>query len=331
MRMPLFSLLRWITIGLFIFSSVIAGAEETPLKKLSFLPQWLPQAQFAGYYMALHKGFYREQGIDLTILQGGPTRSTVTYLKENKADIATLWLATALQLVDQGVAVVNIGQMVQRSALVLVVKRSSGIRTPAEMNGKKVGLWPADFQIQPRAFFDKFKLDVEVITTESPVSLFLRGGVQIASLMWYNEYHTLLNFGLDPQDITLFFFDDFSLNFPEDGVYLRKDTFEKDPAAAGAFMSATIKGWQYAFDHPEETLDYMISLMEKAHIPANRVHQKWMLLRMRDLMEGPKPEVEPMGVLKVEDYERVAHILLANRLIHAVPAYAGFFIKGVSR
>ncbi|MBU1055710.1 MAG: ABC transporter substrate-binding protein [Proteobacteria bacterium] len=315
-----------ITVWMILCGSLWATTESPGLKKLTFLPQWLPQAQFAGYYVALNKGYYRHHGIDLTIIPGGPDHSPAAYIKEKKADIVTLWLSSALQLADQSVEVVNVGQIIQRSALVLAAKKSSGINSPADMDGKKIALWPSDFQIQPRAFFDKFDLKVQVVTTNSPINLFLRDGVQVSSLMWYNEYHTLINSGLDPDEITLFFFDDVNLNFPEDGIYLRKETFENDPEAACAFVNASVEGWQYAFAHPEEAIDIMIPIMEAAHIPANRVHQRWMLDRMRDLtVSGPKGE--RMWELKVDDYRKVGDILVSNGLIRAVPPYELFSRK----
>lgn len=315
-------ILAWMVLG----CSIASAAESQDLKKISFLPQWLPQAQFAGYYMAQHKGYYRGHGIELAIIQGGPAHSPTEYLKENKADIVTLWLSSALQLADEGVSVVNVGQIMPRSALMLVAKTSSGIVTPADMNGKKIALWPADFQIQPKAFFDKFNLKVQIVTTESPVNLFLRDGVQVSSLMWYNEYHTLINSGLDPEEMRLFSFDDYGLNFPEDGIYLLKETFEKDPEAACSFAAASMEGWRYAFAHPEEAVDLMVSIMNAAHVPANRVHQRWMLDRIRDLtMSDAKGH--QMGDLQAEDYLRVGDILMTNGLIRAVPPYASFFQK----
>jgi NitT/TauT family transport system substrate-binding protein len=313
-------LLTWLALD----CSRAGATESSDLKKFSFLPQWLPQAQFAGYYMAQHKGFYRRHGIDLTIIPGGPLHSPTEYLKEKKADIVTLWLSSALQLIDHGVEVVNVGQIMPRSALMLVAKTSSGIQTPADMNGKKIALWPSDFQIQPNAFFDKFDLKVRIVTTESPVNLFLRDGVQVSSIMWYNEYHTLINSGLDPKEMRLFSFDDYGLNFPEDGIYLLRETFDKDPEAACAFAAASMEGWRYAFAHPEEAVDLMVRVMNAAHVPANKVHQRWMLDRIRDLTASDANGHE-MGKLKVEDYRRVGDILMTNGLIRAVPPYASFF------
>ena len=306
-----------------------ASASSAGLKPLSFLPQWSPQAQFAGFYLAQHKGYYRRCGIDLAIIQGGPDHSPTAYLKAGKADIVTLWLSSALQLADQGMDVVNVGQIIQRSGLILAVKSSSGIQHPADMNGKKVALWPGDFQIQPKAYFDQFNLTMHIVTTASPVNLFLRDAVPIASLMWYNEYHTLLNAGLDPQEMRLFRFDDADLNFPEDGIYLRKETFDKAPALARAFASASMKGWRDAFADPDTAIDLVLNYMEAAHLPANRVHQRWMLDRMRDLMQ-PVSKADPMGILKIADYRHVGAICKANRLIDTLPLYESFYM-GVSR
>jgi len=323
MKYPIFRVGWLFQAFLIVFCAASAQADSPALKKLSFLPQWSPQAQFAGYYMAQHKGFYRNHGIDLTIIQGGPRKSTVEYLQTRQADIASLWLSSALQLADGGMEIVNVGQVIQRSALVLVAKKSSGIQSPEQINGKKVALWPADFQIQPTAFFTKFKLNNSIVTTESPVNLFLRDGVQVTSVMWYNEYHTLINSGLDPEEMQLFFFDKVDLNFPEDGIYLRKETFDQDPEAVCGFVAASLEGWHYAFAHPEEAVDLILSAMEEAHLPANRVHQRWMLDRMHDLM-FPAGGVPPM-VLQPADFQKVGEILRSVGLIKFLPPYESFY------
>jgi NitT/TauT family transport system substrate-binding protein len=299
-----------------------AQAGDKPLQKLVFLPHWSPQAQFAGYYVAKEKGFYRRNGLDVEIIEGGPSRSAVEYLRHRRADIVSLWLSSALQLADEGMDIVNIGQVIQRSALVLVTKKSSGITTPEQMQGVKVALWPADFQIQPKAFFHKFGVHNRIVTTANPVNLFLRDGVEVASVMWYNEYHTLLNSGLDPEEMQLFFFDSFGLNFPEDGIYLRRETLDRNPEAVRAFVAATLEGWRYAFAHPEEAIDIIIDEMEKARVPANRVHQRWMLARMQDLFAtGNKPPLQLHG----DDYRQVGDIMQSAGLIRAVPDYSSFF------
>jgi NitT/TauT family transport system substrate-binding protein len=299
------------------------GAEGT-LKKAIFIPQWVPQAQFAGYYVALEKGIYRKHGLDLSILSGGPQSPSLDLLKEGKADFATLWLSTGIQARTQGVRLVNIAQMVQRSALMLVAKKSSGIRTPQDLNGRKVGLWGPIFQVQPRAFFRKYNLEVKVIPQSFSVNLFLRDGVDAASAMWYNEYHTILAAGFNPDELTTFLFHEHGLNFPEDGIYVLEDRFHQDPQLCRSFVKASIEGWEQAFLDPRETLDMVMKNLKREYIPATRVHQKWMLERMKDLML-PRDASPPAGKLLLQDYDRVATGLHGNGLIGEIPDFTTFY------
>jgi NitT/TauT family transport system substrate-binding protein len=306
-------------------SSVLYAAEK-PLKKASFIPQWSPQAQFAGYYVAYEKGFYRKNGIDLTVLQGGPDRPSSQFLIQGKSDFATLWLSTAMRLAASGKDIINIGQIVQRSALMLIAKKSSNIKTPQDINGRKVSLWGEDFQIQPKAFFRRYNLEVKIVPQSFSVNLFLRGGVDVASAMWYNEYHTIINSGLNPDELTTFFFHEHGLNFPEDGIYTLEETFKKDPALACVFVKSSIEGWLYAFSHIEEALDIVLKYIGQAKIPANRPHQRWMLNRMKDLIT-PVDQESPIGMLQTLDYQRVDYELKENDLVKRTPSYYSFFVR----
>lgn len=311
-----------ITLSLILCSGI--HAQEKELKHASFIPQWVPQAQFAGYYMAKQKGIYKKYGISLTIIPGGPERQSADYLKKGMADFGTLWVSMGLPLKDEGVNIVNIAQMMQRSALMLIAKKSSGIKSPSDMNGKKVGLWGSVWDIQPKAFFKKYNLDVNMIRQSYSVNLFLRDGVHVASAMWYNELHTIINSGIDLEELSTFFFYDHGLNFPEDGIYTSKELLERDPELCKAFVRASIEGWKYSFAHPDQALDLVMKNLEEAHIPATRVHQKWMLDRMKDLMEPADSNIR-MGTLLEKDYNRVAQGLLEAGLIKKIPSFSDFY------
>jgi NitT/TauT family transport system substrate-binding protein len=193
------------------------------------------------------------------------------------------------------------------------------------MDGKKVSLWGDEFQIQPRAFFKKYSLQVKVIPQSFSMNLFLRDGVDVASAMWYNEYHTLINSGFNPDELTPFFFHEHGLNFPEDGIYTLEKTFHKDPALSCAFVKAAIEGWSYAFDHPDEALDTVLKYMVRAKLPANRMHQKWMLNRMKDLISPPDYRGR-MGMLQPTDYQRVSQELKESGVMKRTPDYKSFFV-----
>ena len=107
----------------------------------------------------------------------------------------------------------------------LIAKKRSGIESVRDLEGKRIGLWGGNFQIQPMAFFRKYDLSVTTVPLYSTVNLFLKGAVEAASAMWYNEYHIILNSGYNPDELTLFFFSDFGLNFPEDGLYCIEETY----------------------------------------------------------------------------------------------------------
>lgn len=321
----LLNTLRCLVFSVAIFPlSMNALYAEAALKNVSFVPQWSPQAQFAGYYVAFEKGIYRKYGLNLNMMTGGPYRVPVELLEKGEADFGTMWLSTAIQKRSQGVKLVNISQIVQRSALMLVAKKERGIRKPEDMNGKKVGLWRDEFRLQPLAFFKKFDLHVKIIPQSYSVNLFLRGGVDVASAMWYNEYHTIISAGVNPDELTSFFFHEYGLNFPEDGIYTLEKTLAKDPAVACNFAKASIEGWLYAFKHPEEALDIILKYMAMANVPANRIHQRWMLNRMRDLILPEDDKNITIGDLNKQDYLRVAGELKRSGLIDRVPDYNDF-------
>ncbi len=296
---------------------------EKPLKKVSFATLWLPQSQFAGYYVAKEKGFYKDLGLDVTIVNGGPDIPPFKLLEEGKVNFCVMWLSTAIEKRVQGLKLVNISQIFQRSGLMLVAKKSSGIYKPEDINNKKIGLWSADFEIQPRAFLKKYGLSATIIPQSYTINLFLEGGVDVASAMWYNEYHTIINSGYDPKELTTFFFYDYGLNSPEDGIYALEGTLKADPEVCRAFSSASLRGWVYAFTHIDETVAIVMRYMAEAHVPTTKVHQKWQLERIRDLslIDG---SYSAIGKLSESDFSNVAEGLKATGLISDIPDFRSF-------
>ncbi len=309
----------WLFCLLLAASSV--QAQEAALTAVSFVPQWLPQAQAAGYYVAYEKGFYRRHGLQVLIMRGGPDFPPSEMLAAGRADFGSMMLTTGIMRRARGLKLVNVAQIVQRSALMLVARKADGITSPRDINGKKVGLWGEDFQGQPRAFFRKFGISVQTVPQSGTMNLFLRGGVQVASAMWYNEYHQLLNAGMDPEELSIFMFADYGMNFPEDGIYCREEWRRQHPEVCRAFVAASLEGWQYAFDHPEEALDIVMQYVNAANIATDRVHQAWMLARMRDIIAVPD---HPPGVLQERAYLRVAEELQHSGLIKIIPEFPQF-------
>lgn len=307
----------------FIFFVLLHPLSGQELKKIRFTPHWLPQAQYAGYFIAKEKGIYEKYGLDVDVLMGGPNFPAIPVLTENKTDIASMFLSGALKARASGIKVVDVCQLSQRSALIFVCKKSSGIEAPSDFNNKKIGIWRSDFQELPRAFLSKFNINAEIVPITSTVNLFLRGGIDIMCVMWYNEYHQILNFGIDPDELNTFHFYDYDLNYPEDGIFCLEPYYNQNKKYVEKFVEATIEGWNYAFANKDEALELVLEKMEQAMIPANKAHQRWMLNRIHDVFILKVGDTIN-GHLKKDDYLKTARVLLESGAISKIPEYEVF-------
>lgn len=315
-----------LALGLALLCCAEALAGEA--KRAALVLQWQPQAQFAGFYVAHEKGFYREAGVELTIIPGGQDVVASQLLAQGRAQFATMFLATGVERranqKNGGLPVVHLAQLVQRSALMIVTRADSGIREPKDLDGKRMSVWDNEFRLQPLALFQRLGIRPTLLPQSSTLGLFLRGGVDAASAMWYNEFHTLLASGLEPDDLRVFFYRDLDLNFPEDGIYTLDKTLKADPELCRAVVAASLRGWEYAFAHPEEALDIVLKRMREAHVPVSRVHQRFMLARMKDVMQPVTATDTPLGALRQEDFDRVAKSLASLGLIRNAPDFGEF-------
>jgi NitT/TauT family transport system substrate-binding protein len=292
-------------------------------QKVRLMPYWVTSAQFAGYYVGIEKGIFRKYGIDLEMMKFDPFVDTRADIESGRADFALLWLTNAVKLKSEGVDIVNIAQLSTRSSLMLLAKKSSGIRKISDLNGKKAGIW-AGFEMPPKALFAKYGLDVKMITIGSTNTLFLLDGVDVINANWFDEYHSILNNGYDSSELVPFFYADYGLNFLEDGIYCLSQRTRTDPALCAAFVKATLESWMYAFGHPEETLDIVIRIARNENRPVNRSHQNWMLQRYRELYIAPgKDSINTL--LSRADYLNVCRIMQESRLISEVVPYGQFF------
>lgn len=245
------------------------------------------------------------------------------YSGRGGAEFGTMFLSTALEARYSGIDLVNVAQIVHESALMLVARKDSGIRSVRDLNGKRVGLWGPEFQLQPLSLFKREGVIVEVVRQSPSFELFMRGGLDAVSAMWYNEYHTLVSYGLNPEEMVTFRFSDLGQNLPEDGIYCLASTYEQQPELVRALVRATVQGWEYAFAHPEETLDIVVRAMKERKVRANRAHQRWMLARMQDIIL-PGKQNQVRTVLGAETYHAAVRDMLDSGFIRDAPEYETF-------
>jgi len=306
-----------------LYTAVLQGQTR---KSISLMVQWFPQAQFAGYIVAHEKGFYDEAGIDATILFSDGTDSPLQEVLDKRIEFCTGWLSQTIKIRSENKPILNICQILQKSSLMLVAKKESGIETAQDFEDKIVSNWGGDFSIQPIAFFQKQNIQPEVIPQSFRIDGFLVGAIDVTLAMYYNEYHKILQAGIDEDELVTFFFTDYDLNFPEDGIYCREETLQNDPEMCKNFIDATIKGWAYAFQNKEETLDIVMKYCREYHMQTNRSHQRWMLGAIETAVTyqvGDDPK--NWGTLKENDYYTVAKELLNQKLITTIPAYKDFY------
>lgn len=306
------------------------AAGDTSAKPVTLILQWMPQAQFAGYYVALDKGIYREHGLDVRIIRGGPDRDGVEYLEKGDADFAIMFLSGALSGRDRDVPLVHLGQIVNQSNLMLVGWKEKGIKDARSLNGRKVSLWGGAFQADFLSFFTAKDVQPQTIPQYYSVNLFLAKGVDVCSAMYYNEYHMLFQAGVDESELTAFFMKDFGFGFPEDGIYCLEHTLRTRPAESASFAAASLAGWKYAAEHREEALDIVMKYVQEAQLPTNRAHMRWMLEKiLPTIIPGEEASWE-LGRLSREDYRRTVEILKQHELIAGAPSYEIFRGEGIA-
>ena len=255
-----------------------------------FTPQWTAQAQFAGYYVAEAKGFYREAGVKVKIEHPSSTQPAMSRLRNNQCQATTLQLCQALEIIDGGIPLVNILQTSMNNAMVIVSRRGVD---PLTQKGARVGIWNAGFSQLALCMSMKEGLNYEWIKFASNVNLFVTGALDATFAMSYNEYNQLLQTGMTLNEKNVYRFCEHGYNVQEDGVYMTKAYYEQHRDQARRFAEASKKGWLWAADHPDETLDIVMKYVKRHKIATNRIMQKLMLqevLRLQVDRESGKRE-----------------------------------------
>ena len=296
----------------FCYSKVQAQGET-----IVFTPQWTAQAQFAGYYVAEAKGFYREAGLKVKIEHPSSTQPAMSRLRNNQCQATTLQLCQALEIIDQGIPLVNILQTSMNNAMVIVSARG---KDPLTQKGARVGIWSVDFGQLAICMSIKDHLDYEWIRFAQNVSLFLSGALDATLAMSYNEYYQLVQAGIETNDKNVYRFCDHGYNVQEDGVYMTREYYSKHKDQALRFAQASRKGWEWAAQHPDETLDIVMQHVDKAKIATNRVMQRLMLkevLRLQVDRESKKREFR----LRPDMVKLASQLMVENSMLNRQITY----------
>ncbi len=286
--------------------------------------KWVADAQFAGYYVAAAKGFYKDAGIDVTIKAGGPDIAPEQVIAAGGADVIVDWMPAALAARDKGEPLVNIAQVFQKSGLMLTCRKDSGVKTPADFKGKTLGVWFYGNEYPFMAWMNKLKLstsganpDVKVLKQDFNVDPILQNQAACISTMSYNEYPQIIESGqLKASDLIVFKYQNEGVAVLEDGLYtLEKNIKDKAEAAKLAkFVKASMKGWDYAAKNQAEAVDIVLKADTTGAIKKD--HQVTMMAEVAKLVEGSK---KGTGYLEPSDYTRTVRVVLENKVISKEP------------
>ena len=275
--------------------------------------QWVTQAQFAGYYVALDKGFYDEEGLNVTILPGGPDIAPPQVLAGGGADIMLNWMPSALAAREKGLPVVNIAQPFTSSGLMLTCWKDTGIESVEDFRGKTIGVWFFGNEYPFLSWMSQVGIPTEggedgvtVLKQGFNVDPLLNREADCISTMTYNEYGQVIDAGVNPDELVTFKYEDQGVATLEDGIYALEENLE-DPVFVDKmvrFVRASMRGWRYA----EENVDEAAAIiMENDETGAqSEAAQARMMGEIAKLTAGGS------GALDEAAYQRTVDTLLAG-------------------
>lgn len=286
------------------------------MRAITLQLQWVPQSQFCGYYAALDKGFWKEEGLDVTIKPGAVEIVPQQVVATGAADFGVAWLPKVLASIEQGADLVNIAQVFQRSGTLEVSWKDSGITKPEDWRGKKVGTW--GFGNEPELFAAMRKVgidpnnknDVTIVQQDFTMNAFLNRELDAAQAMIYNEYAQVLEAVnpktgelYKPEDLNVIDFNQVGTAMLQDGIFVRGDWI-KDPAnqeTAVKFLKGAFKGWIYCRDN----FDDGVAIVLKYGTTLGKGHMTWQLNEINKLI-WPSPN--GLGIMDPALFKQTAEI-----------------------
>lgn len=303
------------TIRLAMLSAAAAlslGAQAA--EKVTLQLKWVPQAQFAGYYVAQAKGYYKDAGLDVTIKPGGTDVSPVQVLAGKSADVIVNWMPDALAAREAGVPLVNIAQIFDKSGLMLTCKKASGVSAPKDLKGKTLGVWYGGNEYPFLSWMGKLNLkpgkDITILKQGFNVDPLLQNQAACISTMIYNEYWQVVDAGVKESDLVTFFYQDQGVASLEDGLYVLAPNLRDKAFVAkmAKFLKASFKGWNDAVKNPEEAAKIVVA--NDTSGSASLAVQKRQMENVAKLISSAN--TPKIGYLDPAAYERTIKVLMAG-------------------
>lgn len=252
------NVVKFILFFLIFQVSLFAG-----LEKIYFQQQWKHQFEFAGFYAAKEKGYYKEVGLDVTFLEYTKEKSILDEVLSGKAQYGVLYSSLIADYLN-GKQVVFLANFFKQSPLVLVTQE--GITTPVQLKGKKVmGVSDSIQNITLLTMLSKFNVTLKDIysveATFNPED-FIQKKVDAMAVFTTNETYELNKRGvkyniLDPTV--------YGTKYYDVNLFTSKKELQEHPQRVKKFLNASLKGWEYALKHKEEIIDLILKKYNTQH------------------------------------------------------------------
>lgn len=284
-------------------------------QQIVFMPNWLPQAEFAGYYAADSLGYYAAEGLDVRVQHPTVSETSFSFLEKGEAQIVLTNLSNALMAVADGARIVNVMQTSQTNSLLLV----SRFPLPglASLNHQKIAVWNR----LPQELLDRLAqvsgLEVEWVRFNRGVNIFLSKAVDICLTYSFNEYVQLEECGLVLDSCHVFRLAEHGYNLPEDGVYVMEEYYNTHKEEIRKFVKASIRGWNWVERNQEKALDMVMGIVRRNNIATNRYHQCKMLKEIIRLQYDIKTG-EKTYKLSEDGFRLGMHYLMAGSVADSV-------------
>lgn len=294
----------------FILCPLVMNAQ-----KMVFVPQWTPQAQFSGFYVAQEKGFYAEEGLDVEIRHIGANSSEnpMDLLLGGEAQIVGQQLIQSIIARADGRKILNVMSITQESGLCCVSRNP--ISDPKELDSLKVGRWKvgyADFCDMLEAYSG---ITVNWVPFLNGINLYIYGAVDATLCYTFSELISLnLAIGDIPDD-HIIRFSEFGYDCPEDGLYVTEDYYSKNKESVDKFVRASIRGWEYAKEHKGEALEISWKYVQEGNITTNREHQRRMLEEYLRLQMNKNTGFADFAPVTEELFDKIVGALLETGYI----------------
>ncbi len=334
-----------VLVAVAVLGITFAANADEPLDEVRVALKWLPQSQFAGYYVAAALGFYQQQNLDVTLIPGGTGVEPQDLVASGSADFGVTWMGILLEARDQGIPLVNIAQIFQSSGFRYLTWRDSGLSSPADLRGQTIETWYGGNEVPLLALLEKYGIDPTAdVTLQSQafdMNAFLNRSVSASAAMSYNELNSVFEaivadaLGLDPSDVLSMSVDDYraaeaaampseqltlfdvnteNVALLEDMIFTSESflSTEINRDIAVRFVRASLQGWAYASEHQSEAVDIVLAQDEAGTM--SRLHQTLMLEDVLSLIEDSGT---PLGYLEPASFQQTADIALQFGVIYA--------------